>query len=70
MRESDNLDSLTDAETEELIGFKPVMVLAGGGEDTLTAERSKREWTIWVLLFVFVAAIGEAVWAWFCGRAW
>jgi len=70
LRESDNLESLTDSETEDLIGFKPVMVLAGGGEDTLTAERSRREWTIWVLLFVFLFAVGESVWAWFCGRAW
>jgi hypothetical protein len=69
LRESDALDPLTDPEAEELLGFRPVMVLAGA-EEALTAERSKREWTVWVLLVMFVLAVGEAGWAWLCGKAW
>ncbi|OWK46708.1 BatA domain-containing protein [Fimbriiglobus ruber] len=71
LRESDNLDSLNDAEAEQVIGFKPVLVLAGvDGDNALTSERNRREWTIWVLLGLFFVACGEAGWAWVCGRAW
>jgi hypothetical protein len=71
LRETDNLDSLTDTEAEEVLGFRPVLLLAGPDtEQTLLAERSKREWTIWLLLVEFALAAGESVWAWFCGKAW
>jgi hypothetical protein len=71
LRETDNLDSLTDAEAEEVLGFRPVLLLAGPDtEQTLLAERSKREWTVWLLLLVFALAAGESAWAWFCGKAW
>jgi hypothetical protein len=71
LRETETLDSLTDAEAEEVLGFKPVLLLAGSdAEGTIAAERSRREWTVWVLLLVFGAAVGEAAWAWLCGKAW
>ncbi len=71
LRETDNLESLSDAETEQAVGFKPVLILAGAdGETTLTEERSRREWTVWVILLAFFACCGEAVWAWMCGKAW
>jgi hypothetical protein len=71
LRETESLDSLTDAEAEEVLGFKPVLLLAGSdAENTIAAERSRREWTVWVLLLVFFAAAAEAAWAWFCGKAW
>jgi Aerotolerance regulator N-terminal/von Willebrand factor type A domain/CARDB len=71
LRESENLESLTDAEAEELLGFKPVLLMAGPNAATeLVGERSKREWTVWVLFGLFLVALGEAFWAWFCGKAW
>jgi hypothetical protein len=71
LRETEALELLTDSEAEEMLGFKPVLLLAGSGtEGTIAAERSRREWTVWVLLLVFIAAVTEAVWAWFCGKAW
>src|SRR5581483_12338208 len=40
LRETDNLDSLTDAEAEEVLGFRPVLLLAGlDAEGNLAAER-------------------------------
>lgn len=71
LRETDNLDTLTDAECEQAIGFRPVLVVAGAdGNATLIDERNRREWTVWVLLLLFFAACGEAVFAWVCGKAW
>jgi hypothetical protein len=71
LRETDNLDGLSDGEIEQLLGFRPVFLQAGSGaEQMIATERSKREWTVWLLLVLFVVAAGESVWAWFCGRAW
>ena len=71
LRESESLDVLSDAEATELLGFRPVLILAGpDSADELTTERGKREWTVWVLLAVFAVAVGESLWAWFCGKAW
>ena len=71
LRETENLDALTDMEAEQVLGFRPVLVLAGTDAGaTLAAERNRREWTVWVLLGLFLVASGEAAWAWFCGKAW
>jgi hypothetical protein len=71
LQESESLISLSDEQTEEAIGFKPVMVIAGTeAESQIGAERSRREWTIWILLALFLVAGAEAFWAWFCGKAW
>lgn len=71
LRESEALAVLSDGEAEELLGFKPVLLLAGvDGDSGLATERSRREWTVWVLLLLFVVAVGEAGWAWRCGKAW
>ena len=44
----------------------PVMVQAGADAGaTLAAERNRREWTVWVLLGLFLVACGEAAWAWY-----
>jgi hypothetical protein len=32
--------------------------------------RTRSEWTEYVLLFVLFLLVGEALWAWMCGRAW
>ena len=71
LRESQNLEVMSDAEATELLGFRPVLILAGPDTaDVLTTERGKREWTVWVLLALFAVAVGESLWAWFCGKAW
>ena len=62
---------LTDPETEQVLGFRPVLVLAGADSaQTLAAERGKREWTVWILLALFLFVVVESGWAWFCGKAW
>jgi hypothetical protein len=68
LRETARLDRLTDAEVEELVGFRPVLVVAD--PDRMATERDRREWTVWVLLAVFAIGLVEAVWAWTCGKAW
>ena len=58
-------------EIETTLGYKPVFLQAGSGaESQIKTERSRREWTIWVLLAVFAIAAFEAGWAWYCGKAW
>jgi hypothetical protein len=68
LRESARLDRLTDAEVEELVGFRPVLLAADAAR--IGTERDRREWTVWLLLAVFAVAAVEAGWAWACGRAW
>ncbi|MCZ2340501.1 MAG: BatA domain-containing protein [Bacteroidales bacterium] len=71
LAETDNLDVYTAPDVESLLGFEPVLVLAGDGTSSEWATlRSRREWTIWLLLGLFVVAVGESGWAWMCGRAW
>ena len=70
LRESENLEAMGDADFDTAIGFKPVIVSAGAeAQQTVGNLRSKREWTIYLLLFVFVFAALECAWAWYCGRA-
>jgi hypothetical protein len=68
LRESDNLELLSDEAVEEKLGARPVLT-TGGEADAIGRVRAKREWTIWVLLGLFALACVEAGWAWFCGRA-
>ncbi|MFO0937685.1 MAG: hypothetical protein U0798_14360 [Gemmataceae bacterium] len=71
LKESDDLTVATDEEIEAAMGFKPYLLQAGSGaEQLIKTERSRREWTIWILLAVFALAAIEATWAWFCGKAW
>ena len=71
LKESDDLTAATDEEIETTLGYKPVFLRAGSGaESQIKTERSRREWTIWVLLAVFAIAALEAGWAWYCGKAW
>jgi hypothetical protein len=69
LRESDNLEALNDTEVEAKLGFRPVMTTAGNEAEQAGQIRAKREWTVWVLLALFLFAAVEAGWAWFCGRA-
>ena len=71
LRETENLDAITDSELEKLLGFRPAIITAGAGTETAVRERRTRgEWTHWFLLGLLFLLIGEAAWAWSCGKAW
>lgn len=71
LRESANLDVASAADLTKLLGFEPAVIQAGAGtEAAVNQQRARREWTEWVLLLVLLVAVGEAAWAWVCGRAW
>jgi hypothetical protein len=71
LRESENLDTLSDDQIDEQIGFHPVHLKTGFEGSAFTGtERSRNEWTTWVLTALLLFALGETLWAWFCGRAW
>lgn len=70
LREAENLESLKEEEIDQVIGFRPTHMTLGQNFTSYAEERSKREWTTWLLLVMFVFACGEAAWAWLCGRSW
>ncbi len=69
LAETNDLATMRNPELEQLLGFKPVFLDAGAPEG-LKTERAKREWTVWLLLALFFLAVGESIWAWYCGKAW
>ena len=70
LRESDNLEALTDDQIDDQLGFKPIHLSTGfDGSAFSGTERSRKEWTIWALTALLIFALGETLWAWFCGRA-
>ncbi|MCI0703087.1 MAG: BatA domain-containing protein [Planctomycetia bacterium] len=71
LRESANLDSANDTEVEKMLNFRPAIIPAGASTEAAVREaRIRGEWTEWVLLVLLLLLVGEATWAWFCGRAW
>jgi hypothetical protein len=71
LKESDDLTALTNESIESALGFKPLFIQAGSGsENAIKTERSRREWTIGLLILLFAIAAGEMFWAWLCGKAW
>jgi hypothetical protein len=71
LRESANLDVASLAELTKLLGFEPAVIQAGAGtEAAVSQQRSRRDWTEWLLLVALLVAVGESAWAWVCGRAW
>ena len=69
LRESENLESLTDEQIDAKLGFQVVHAVAGNDPAQFTGlDRTNREWTIWVLMLVLAVAVGEALLAWYCGR--
>ena len=58
LHESESLETMTDPQIDELLGFAPVR------------KSDVPEWTIWFLLALLIFALGETAWAWYCGRAW
>jgi hypothetical protein len=71
LRESENLEALSEKEIDDRLGIKVKHVTAGEDLSALAgAERLKQEWTLWVLLAVFLLVAFETVLAWYCGRGW
>src|SRR5262249_10155723 len=71
LRERQGLASLTPAQLDEALGFRAVHLQAGDdGAPFSGAERLRREWTVWLLGALLALVLGEALLAWFCGRAW
>lgn len=69
LRESEDLESLTDEQIDERLAFRPIHVTAGESASTFSeVERLNREWTLWILLAVLVLAVSESLLAWWCGR--
>lgn len=69
--ESNNLSVASDDELEESLGFRPAVVTAGAGTEAAVLQlRTRSEWTEWVLVVLLLVLVGEAAWAWVCGRAW
>ncbi len=70
-RETENLEPLDDDRIDDQLGFKPVHLVTGfDGSSFSGTERSRNEWTIWALTALLIFALGETLFAWFCGRAW
>jgi len=70
-KETENLESLTDSQLDEKLGFKTIHLAAGENASVFSGtERWNREWTLWLLAAVLAVAVGETALAWFCGRAW
>ncbi len=68
--ETKELDAATDADVEELLGFRPPIIQAGAGTEVAVRERRTRgEWTEYVLLLLLFLLVGETAWARFCGTA-
>lgn len=69
--ESENLESLTNSQIDERLGFSVVHLTAGLDAGAASADqRLKREWTMWILAAVLLLAMFEAGLAWWCGKAW
>ncbi|MFO0809632.1 MAG: BatA domain-containing protein [Gemmataceae bacterium] len=68
-REGLDLTALTDREIDDALGFAPTHLTAGDDASSPSAERLKREWTVWLLLAVLGFAAFEAWLAWWCGQA-
>jgi hypothetical protein len=71
LRETENLEVVSDSDVEKLLGFRPAIIQAGAGTESAVRDRRTRGgWTEWILLGLLFLLVGEAAWAWFCGRAW
>jgi hypothetical protein len=70
-RETEDLESFTDKQVDERLGFKVTHVTAGDDPGVYAGgERLKTEWTTWVLLVMLAIVAFETVLAWYCGRGW
>jgi hypothetical protein len=71
LRETEDTTTASDDAVESWLGYRPPIIAAGAGTESAVSQlRTRSEWTEWVLLFLLVLLVGEAAWAWTCGRAW
>lgn len=71
LRESQNLETLSDEQIDGRLGFRPFHLTAGGDMNVSSGlDRFQREWTLWILLAVLALTVGESWLAWVCGRAY
>jgi hypothetical protein len=71
LRESQDLDSLSNDQLDRQLGFRPIHMVAGvQSTEQAGADRLNREWTTWLLMIVLFLVLAEASLAWWCGRAW
>jgi hypothetical protein len=71
VRESENLETLSDEQLDAVLGFRPIHLTAGDDPSIFAgSERLNWEWTKWLLVILVVLTLGESLLAWFCGRAW
>ncbi|HEV3386195.1 MAG TPA: hypothetical protein VG097_15350, partial [Gemmata sp.] len=71
LEETTNLSMASDEDVHNWLGSSVPVVQAGAGTESAVSQlRTRSEMTVWVLLFLFFLLVGEAVWAWICGRAW
>lgn len=71
LRESEDLDSFSNEQLDQRLGFAATHLTAGADVVALTlSDRLNREWTMWLLMAVLALVIAEALLAWWCGRAW
>jgi hypothetical protein len=69
LRESDNLEALTNEQIDSKLGFPVIHTIAGTDPAQFAGlDRTNREWTIWLLVLVLCVAVCESLLAWFCGR--
>jgi hypothetical protein len=69
LRESEVLDTMNDADVAAKVGFAQFFRQAGMKNDLVESIRNQREWTVPVLVALFLFLLVEGVWAWYCGRA-
>lgn len=71
LRESGDLQTLSQQDIDRQLGFAPVHIIASDEEPALfAAARTNLEWTSVLLWLVLTLAVGESLLAWFCGRSW
>ena len=69
LRESEDMQTLSSKEIDDRIGFPAVHIVAGEEVASTGAERLNREWTVWVLLAVFILLLVTVAFAWWCSKA-
>ncbi|MCI0639647.1 MAG: hypothetical protein L0Y70_11270, partial [Gemmataceae bacterium] len=71
LRESQDLETLSEEQLTQRLGFTPIHLVAGAAETNQSgADRLNREWTMWFLWALLALALGEMTLAYWCGRAW
>jgi hypothetical protein len=70
LRESEDLESFSDQQIDDRLGFAPRHLIAGTQTQETGADRLNREWTPLLLVLLLLLTLGESFLAWWCGRAW